>query len=209
MTNDCQQHCGSSSPDEYAALTFADLARENANRCNESYHPIAEWTLMDWAASMAGECGEACNVAKKIRRLQENPSDLPHDCVDYAALRMELADEIADAVIYADLLCSRVGINMAHAICRKFNRTSLQINSNRRLPNPTEKDMNPKDHSHSPDPNLPPIGDGPRRKMLLEIEVTADFEKRLDNHWMILCEVHADRYRWRWADAPNSSNSTK
>lgn len=52
---------------------------------------------------------------------------------------------------------------------------------------------------YTPNVKLPRIGDGPRRKMLIEIEVSADFEKRLDNQWMIEREIHADRWSWRWA----------
>ena len=56
-----------------------------------------------------------------------------------------------------------------------------------------------KGESGTPNVNLPPLGDGPRRKMLIEIEVSADFEKRLDNQWMVEREIHADRWAWRWA----------
>lgn len=52
----------------------------------------------------------------------------------------------------------------------------------------------------TPDASLPPLGEGPRRSMLIEIEVTADFEKRLDNQWMVEREIHADRWKWRWAE---------
>lgn len=53
-----------------------------------------------------------------------------------------------------------------------------------------------------PNPNcLPPLTDGPRRKMLIEIEVGADFEKRLDNQWEVEREIRADRWNWRWADS--------
>lgn len=52
----------------------------------------------------------------------------------------------------------------------------------------------------TPDSSLPPLGDGPRRKMLIKIEVTADFEKRLDNQWMVEREIHADRWSWKWKD---------
>lgn len=50
----------------------------------------------------------------------------------------------------------------------------------------------------TPDASLPPMGDGPRRKMLIEIEVSADFEKRLDNQWMVEREIAADRWSWKW-----------
>lgn len=36
--------------------------------------------------------------------------------------------------------------------------------------------------------------------MLVEIEVSADFEKRLDNQWMVEREINADRWSWQWKD---------
>jgi len=56
---------------------------------------------------------------------------------------------------------------------------------------------------HTPDTNLPPLAEGPRRKMIVEIEVSADFEKRLDNQWEVEREIHADRWSWKWAESPN------
>lgn len=53
---------------------------------------------------------------------------------------------------------------------------------------------------YTPNSKLPPIGGGPRRKMLVEIEVCADFGTRLDNQWMVEREIHADRWKWRWAN---------
>lgn len=64
---------------------------------------------------MAGEMGETCNAVKKLRRGDGNVE--------------AVADEIADTIIYADLLCERLGINLEHAIIRKFNRTSLKVKS--------------------------------------------------------------------------------
>lgn len=54
---------------------------------------------------------------------------------------------------------------------------------------------------NTPDTSLPPLGDPPRRKMLVEIEVSADFEKRLDNQWMVEREINADRWSWQWKDS--------
>lgn len=61
---------------------------------------------------------------------------------------------------------------------------------------------------HTPNSSLPPLGDPPRRKMLIEIEVSADFEKRLDNQWMVEREIHADRWNWRWAEDPATCCTT-
>jgi hypothetical protein len=51
-----------------------------------------------------------------------------------------------------------------------------------------------------PNSDLLPLSAGPKRKMLVEIEVSADFERRLDNQWEVEREIHADRWSWRWAD---------
>jgi hypothetical protein len=53
----------------------------------------------------------------------------------------------------------------------------------------------------TPNASLPPLDpDTPRRKMVITIEVAADFERRLDNQWMVEREVAADRWSWAWAD---------
>lgn len=54
----------------------------------------------------------------------------------------------------------------------------------------------------TPNVALPPLDPTtPRRKMVITIEVAADFEKRLDNQWMVEREIAADRWTWEWADA--------
>ncbi len=56
-------------------------------------------------------------------------------------------------------------------------------------------------HFATPNTALEPLDPtAARRKMLVEIEVAADFEKRLDNQWMVEREIAAGRWNWRWAD---------
>lgn len=53
----------------------------------------------------------------------------------------------------------------------------------------------------TPNATLPPLNpDGPRRKMLIEVEVNAGFEKHLNNQWEVEREIAADRWSWQWAD---------
>jgi hypothetical protein len=53
---------------------------------------------------------------------------------------------------------------------------------------------------YTPNASLPPLDVGtPRRKIIITIEVSADFESRLDNQWMVEREIHADRWAWNWA----------
>lgn len=52
----------------------------------------------------------------------------------------------------------------------------------------------------TPNAALPPLGDGPRRKLLVEVDVPADWENRLDMQWVLEREIHADRWIWKWKD---------
>lgn len=43
--------------------------------------------------------------------------------------------------------------------------------------------------------------------MVVTIDVAADFEKKLDNQWMVEREIAADRWSWTWLDEPVSVTS--
>jgi NTP pyrophosphatase (non-canonical NTP hydrolase) len=66
---------------------------------------------------LAGEVGEACNIIKKLERERMGIRGSRASIGD-------LADELADVVICVDLIAMQYGINLDHAISRKFNWTS-------------------------------------------------------------------------------------
>lgn len=100
-----------------ADLTFGELSRANRRRTAEAFQvPVEDWSPSDWAAALAGEVGEACNLITKRRRGTPVPVD-------------EIADELADAIVYADLLCQRLGIDLGEAVRQKFNSVSRRIGS--------------------------------------------------------------------------------
>jgi NTP pyrophosphatase (non-canonical NTP hydrolase) len=103
-------------------MTFEELRKQNLTRCNR-WHPggIVEWSLSDWAVAAAGEMGEACNVVKKLNRERDG---LVGNDKSAEQLQQDLADEIADVVIYLDILAAHAGIQMSEAVRSKFNRTS-------------------------------------------------------------------------------------
>jgi NTP pyrophosphatase (non-canonical NTP hydrolase) len=108
-------------------MRFHDFSAANRRRCespNGFHHPLYAWSLSDWFTAVAGELGEAANVAKKLNRVRDGitSNDKTPD-----QLRADLADEIADTFIYLDLLAQSQGIDLAGAVISKFNRTSRKI----------------------------------------------------------------------------------
>ena len=113
-------------------LTFADLRAVNLVRCARWHEGgVAGWSLSDWAVAMAGEAGETCNVVKKLNRIRDG---LTGNNIDEAALRASLGDEIADTLIYLDLLAAAAGIDLAKAVVNKFNAVSMRVGFPERLP---------------------------------------------------------------------------
>lgn len=108
-------------------LTFRDLQRTNRSRVPKFGHTLEEWSPMEWACAAAGEMGELCNALKKQAR-QEDPARPGYDVSGKKRPTMrDVADEIADVVIYLDLLASKLGIDMQEAVRGKWNEVSARL----------------------------------------------------------------------------------
>jgi NTP pyrophosphatase (non-canonical NTP hydrolase) len=116
-------------------MKFSDLEQANRlrlphfkNRQGKPAHSQKnghDWSIAEWTNAMAGEAGEACNIAKKMIR---------GDYGDDVELGVgELMDEIADVVIYADLVCQRLNRRLETAVFNKFNEVSERVGSDIRL----------------------------------------------------------------------------
>lgn len=109
---------------------FFDLrafSRENLARCeapNGFRHPLNAWSLAEWLTATAGELGEAAGAIKEILRARDG---VPGKGQTPEQQKQNLADEIADTAIYLDLLSQAAGIDLAHAIRSKFDRTSAKV----------------------------------------------------------------------------------
>jgi len=98
-------------------LTFSALRKANYERCVTSYkHAIDDWSPTDWACATAGEVGELCNLIKKLRRGEDIPLE-------------DVGREMADVVIYLDLLAARMGLKLDEVVVGKFNESSKKIGS--------------------------------------------------------------------------------
>lgn len=106
-------------------MILQEFSKINLQRCLK-WHPagIESWSLSDWAVAASGEMGEACDVIKKLNRLRDGLVGNKATQQDEAVLTRALGDEIADTVIYLDLLAQRAGMNLSDCIARKFNEVS-------------------------------------------------------------------------------------
>lgn len=99
----------------------------NRERCLRWHPPETDdWTLGDWAAAMCSEAGEAAGVVKKIRRHQSGLSTR-YNTPPLDVLLSKFMEEVADTLLYLDLLCWKVGVTpdeLDAALVEKFNRVS-------------------------------------------------------------------------------------
>ena len=101
-------------------ITFAQLRAKNVERDRKDFGSIATWSLPTWGNALAGEVGEACNLIKKQDR---------GDSIGC----FQIGKELADIVIYADLIAAKLGLHLDFCIQQKFNEVSNRIGSEVRL----------------------------------------------------------------------------
>lgn len=120
-------------------ISLHGLSRANSSRADRWHSGAAVWTGADWSNAMCGEAGEAANIVKKLRRIETgigagpqafsgmrdpSGSGLPYNTPPEYELGAALAEEIADVILYADLLARHYGIDTETAVLAKFNRVS-------------------------------------------------------------------------------------
>lgn len=78
------------------------------------------------AMELGGEVGELLNVVKKLERERRGIRGS-------RATKEQLAEELADVVICADLLAMHYGVDLGAAVVRKFNATSEKVGLSTRM----------------------------------------------------------------------------
>jgi len=86
------------------------LQMKNRQRA-EYLGKIEDWSPSEWATAVSGEVGELCN-------------EITHQLRGDTVPKENFENEAADIVIYLDLLCQRMDIDLPNAIIKKFNKTS-------------------------------------------------------------------------------------
>ena len=77
----------------------------------------SDWSIAEWLQAAVGEVGELANVLKKVRR-----GDLTMD-----EAKADISKELADVVIYWDILAKQLGVDLGEAVRQKFNEVSRRV----------------------------------------------------------------------------------
>ncbi len=105
--------------------TYPTLREANTARQKE-WDAGNQITLAYRGNELAGEVGEACNVLKKLERERLGIRGS-------RATKEQLAEELADVVICADLIAMDAGIDLDAAVRSKFNATSEKVGLRTRM----------------------------------------------------------------------------
>lgn len=103
--------------ESFRELSFGDLREANENR-QVAWEGSATMTEEFLGNALAGEVGEACNIVKKLARKRLGILGTGN------VTATDLAKELADVVIYADLLAKHFNIDLGAAVISKFNEVS-------------------------------------------------------------------------------------
>jgi NTP pyrophosphatase (non-canonical NTP hydrolase) len=114
-------------------LTFDELRAANIERLplfrnakgqlSHSKPDGSDWSPAQWLQAVTGELGEYANLRKKVERGDISMEDA----------RPALADELADVMIYLDILAFQLNIDIGEAVRSKFNRVSDRVKCNVKL----------------------------------------------------------------------------
>ena len=99
------------------ALTFDRFQQVNKHRCETKFHQCETWLPSGWPLAIAGEAGELCNLIKKVVR-----GDFSFD-----DKRGEILKELADVIIYCDLMITAMGAKTGEIVAAKFDEVSQRV----------------------------------------------------------------------------------
>jgi NTP pyrophosphatase (non-canonical NTP hydrolase) len=77
----------------------------------------SDWSPASWLQAIIGELGEYANLRKKVERGDYT----------FAQVKEKLASELADVVIYLDLLAYRMGIDLGEAVMATWNKKAADL----------------------------------------------------------------------------------
>lgn len=118
-------------------LTLQELIAKSTARANRWHHgDLNEWSALEWAGAMAGEAGEACNAAKKLKRLEDGIASINLEGRNLANVnhaKQTVGREVADTILYAVLVAVRCEVDLEQVLIEVFNKKSEEYGFPERL----------------------------------------------------------------------------
>lgn len=120
-------------------LTIRNIIAKSISRANRWHvKGIDSWSELEWAGAMAGEAGEACNAAKKVKRITDEMANRAGSIAkvelqDLNAYRQQTCKESADTILYAILCILRCGGDPETVLREVFNKKSEEYGFPERL----------------------------------------------------------------------------
>ena len=105
-------------------LSFEQLRKAHENREKRWTKGAEEWSINDMLVGLGGECGEALNEGKKLRRLETGMQQHGNVPVSHLVAKHKIMLELADMIHYAELVAMKLGLSLEEAVVEKFNSIS-------------------------------------------------------------------------------------
>lgn len=115
-------------------MSFYELSFDTLRKANKFRIPIfknskgklahnhktgADWSPAQWLQAVVGELGEYANFRKKFER-----GDITEE-----QFLIEARKELADIIIYLDILALQLKIDLGDSVAEKFNEVSKRVNA--------------------------------------------------------------------------------
>src|ERR1017187_7877903 len=119
-------------------ITIQEMMKQSTSRAAR-WHlgGLEDWSLLEWAGAMAGEAGEACNAAKKVKRLDQKMlsiNEAGRHFTDTDTAKEQVVLEVCDTIFYAILVAARAGVtDLDPYLAKVFNTKSEEYGFPERL----------------------------------------------------------------------------
>jgi hypothetical protein len=116
-------------------MTLEHLIAQSSAR-SDRWMAGVEWLITDWTNQMAGESGETCNAAKKLRRIQSGVANINAQDRHLASeedAKHKIGLEAADTILSAICVLRAAGCDPIAYLVEAFDLKSEELGFPERL----------------------------------------------------------------------------
>jgi len=114
-------------PQGEAEPFLKQLRRLSVERSINGFNTYDNQPITYWTTAVIGEFGELCNMIKKMKRFEVSGHDSGHSYTAKNITPEMIREEVGGTLIYIDLLCSFLNVDLQEAITETFNQKSVEL----------------------------------------------------------------------------------